>query len=128
MLLGDHKVITRLKHASSPSDSAVVQGVISQNQHVEFTVQMDALQRVLALLEQHCKALLDFTGEFGETTALHIGSAVGGFTCVLAESFQQVLGVESRQELHLAARELLAAGSRQLAPTAQVSSCSLVQL
>lgn len=91
-------------------------------------MQMDAAQRVLALLEQHCKALLDFTGEFGETTALHIGSAAGGFTCTLAESFQQVLGVESRQELHLAARALLASGSRQLVATAQVRSIHIFQI
>jgi hypothetical protein len=75
---------------------------------------------VLALFEQHCPALLDFTGELGDTTALHLFSGAGAFTFSLAESFQRVTAVEARQPLHQAAAQLLARGGLRVEADEQV--------
>lgn len=50
--------------------------------------------RLAALCERHCSALMDITGERGETAALDIGCAVGGASIELARSFQNVLGID----------------------------------
>ncbi len=74
----------------------------------------DALRfpaRCAALCERHCRALLDFTGEAGETLALDVGCAVGGATFELARSFQNVIGIDYSQAFVDAAKVILFAGA-----------------
>ena len=50
--------------------------------------------RLARLCEQHCEALLDFTGEREEPTAMDLGCAVGGASFELARAFPHVLGID----------------------------------
>ena len=65
---------------------------------LEFPTQLDALKfasRLGLLCERHCGALFDFTGEFGDATALDLGCGVGATTFELARAFSRVVGVDS---------------------------------
>ena len=54
--------------------------------------------RVGVLAERFCEKLKDFTGEWGETTALDIGCLTGGVSFELARSFQTVYGCDPCKE------------------------------
>lgn len=61
----------------------------------------------LALLcERHCTALCDFTGEFGDATALDIGCGVGATTFELSRAFIRVIGLDSTKTYINAAKTL----------------------
>jgi putative 4-mercaptohistidine N1-methyltranferase len=61
----------------------------------------------LALLcERHCAALCDFTGEYGDATALDIGCGVGATTFELSRAFLRVIGLDSTKTYINAAKTL----------------------
>lgn len=67
----------------------------------------DELASSIALLvERHCAALTDFTGEMEQPQALLIGCGVGGVAMALAQSFPCVLASDSSQRCIDAAKAL----------------------
>jgi putative 4-mercaptohistidine N1-methyltranferase len=74
----------------------------------------------LALLcERHCTALCDFTGEYGDATALDIGCGVGATTFELSRSFLRVIGVDSTKVYINAAKTLKDRGWMRYSSTSE---------
>lgn len=72
---------------------------------------VDFPARCALLVERHCKALQDFTGERTAPTALDIGCAVGGATFELTKcGFGAVLGIDFSQAFINAALQMKADG------------------
>lgn len=73
---------------------------------------MDFPARCAVLVERHCVALQDFTGEREPPTALDIGCAVGGATFELAKvGFSAVLGIDYSASFINAANQMKADGA-----------------
>mmetsp|Transcript_13812 Transcript_13812/g.41742 ORF Transcript_13812/g.41742 Transcript_13812/m.41742 type:complete len:329 (-) Transcript_13812:346-1332(-) len=93
------------RHFASLHDSerpfradALIQAVAQAN---------DSFSPALALLvEKHCRALTDFTGELEQPLALVLGCGVGGTAVALAQSFPLVLAIDSCQRCIDAAKAL----------------------
>lgn len=69
-------------------------------------------ERCALLVERHCSALQDFTGERPPAIALDIGCAVGGSTFHLAKAgFGNVLGMDYSSAFISAANQLKSDGS-----------------
>lgn len=83
---------------------------------------VDVPYRTAALVEQHCKALLDFTGESGDPLALVLCCGCGGIVFQLSKCFGTVLGLDNRKQLIDIA---LAAKRSYLQSNSQADSISL---
>jgi putative 4-mercaptohistidine N1-methyltranferase len=84
-----------------------------------FTLALDYPKQLALLCERHCTALCDFTGEYGEATALDIGCGLGATTFELSRAFQHVIGVDSTKSYISAARLLKQRGYMRYTSTVE---------
>jgi putative 4-mercaptohistidine N1-methyltranferase len=85
----------------------------------QFTMALEYPSRLALLCERHCTALCDFTGEYGDATALDIGCGVGATTFELSRAFLHVIGVDSTKTYINAAKTLKERGWMRYSSTVE---------
>ena len=80
-------------------------------------------ERCALLVEKHCDALKDFTGERAEPIALDVGCAVGGATFELTKAgFREVMGIDYSRAFVRAAETMAQHGSMSYQTVSRVAS------
>jgi len=89
----------------------------SNNNILELALEYPS--KLALLCERHCKALCDFTGEYGDATALDLGCGVGATTFDLSRAFLRVIGLDSTKTYINAAKTLKERGWMRYSSTTE---------
>jgi putative 4-mercaptohistidine N1-methyltranferase len=106
-------------HFGRPQDVLPELFLTSPEPNNIFNNALEYASKLALLCERHCTALCDFTGEYGDATALDIGCGVGATTFELSRSFLRVIGVDSTKTYINAAKTMKERGWMRYSSTTE---------